>query len=138
MEKRYYFDTSIWLDLFEDRDEPNLPKGKWAHELVEKIIKDNDIILYSDNNLIELNILGYSEYDLEKIFKPLKQILFFVEATEKQIGLARDLSAKRNIPRRDALHAIIARDNRAVFVTLDHHFQQILDIEKPRRPQDII
>ncbi len=26
--KKFYFDTSIWLDFFENRDEPNLPKAK--------------------------------------------------------------------------------------------------------------
>ena len=33
---------------------------------------------------------------------------------------------------------LLIQENRAILVTLDHHFQQILDIEKPRRPQDII
>jgi len=40
-EARYYLDTSIWIDLFEKRDEPNLPKGTWAQNLFDKIIKTN-------------------------------------------------------------------------------------------------
>ena len=72
------------------------------------------------------------------MFKSLKLILIFVESTEKQIGKAKDLSLKRNIPKRDALHALIARDNNAILVTLDKHFQQIRDIIEPKRPQDLI
>ena len=138
MADKYYFDTSIWLDFFEDRDEPNLPKSKWARELVNKIIENDDKVLYSDNNIFELNIIGYSSYEIDDMFKSLKLILIFVESTEKQIGKAKDLSLKRNVPKRDALHALIARDNNAILVTLDKHFQQIRDIIEPKRPQDLI
>ena len=72
------------------------------------------------------------------MFKSLRPILLFVESTEKQIGLAKDLSFKRNVPKRDALHALIARDNKAILVTFDKHFQMLLDITKPKRPQDLI
>lgn len=138
MVKKYYFDTSIWLDFFEDRDEPNLLKGKFAKELIDKIIKNDDKIIYSDNGVIELKMSGYSLYEIRDMLQFLKPILIFVESTEKQLGKAKDLSLKRNIPKRDALHALIARDNNAILVTLDKHFQKILDIIKPIRPQDII
>ncbi len=138
MLQKYYLDTSIWLDFFENRDEPHLPKGKWAHELLKKIIENNDKIIYSDNNIYELNIIGYSAYELDIILQPLKPILIFVESTEKQISKAKDLSLKRNIPKRDALHALIARDNKSILVTLDRHFQKIHDIIKPKKPQDLI
>ena len=128
LSKRFYLDTAIWLDLFENRDEPNLPKGKWSSELISKIVKNDDIIIYSDNNIFELIVVGYSQYELEKMFKSLRPILLFVESTEKQIGLAKDLSFKRNVPKRDALHALIARDNKAILVTFDKHFQMLLDI----------
>ena len=36
MNEKFYFDTSIWLDFFEDRNEPNLPKSDWARKLVTK------------------------------------------------------------------------------------------------------
>ena len=138
LSKRFYLDTAIWLDLFENRDEPNLPKGKWSSELISKIVKNDDIIIYSDNNIFELIVVGYFQYELEKMFKSLRPILLFVESTEKQIGLAKDLSFKRNVPKRDALHALIARDNKAILVTFDKHFQMLLDITKPKRPQDLI
>jgi len=40
MEKRFYLDTSIWLGFFEERDEPNFPKGTWAKKLIKKIIEN--------------------------------------------------------------------------------------------------
>ena len=47
MVERYYLDTSIWLDFFENRNEPNMPKGDWAHNLLERITKNNDKAIYS-------------------------------------------------------------------------------------------
>lgn len=138
MDKLFYFDTSIWLDFFEDRDEPNLPKGEWVHKLLDKIIKNDDKIVYSDNNLLELYMNGYPSYEIHELLQPLKQILIFVESIERQIGKAKDISSKRNIPKRDVLHALIARDNNATLITLDKHFQKILDITIPKRPQDFI
>lgn len=138
MNERYYFDTSIWLDFFENRDEPNLPKGKWAKELLNKITRNNDRIVYSDNNIYELNILGYPFEDINTMFLPFKPILIFVESTEKQIGKAKDIALKRDVPKRDALHALIARDNKAILITLDKHFQMLLDILKPKNPKELI
>ena len=91
MTEKYYLDTSIWLDLLENRNEPNLPKGDWAHKLLDKVTKNNDKVIYSDNNIYELNLIGYSKYEFDNILQPLKPILIFVESTEKQISKAKDL-----------------------------------------------
>ena len=61
-----------------------------------------------------------------------------MESTEKQVRKSKDLSSKRDIPKGDALHALIARDNKATLVTLDNHFKKLYDITKSKRPQDII
>lgn len=138
MAEKYYFDTSIWLDFFENRSEPNLPKGAWAHKLLNKITEEDNKIIYSDMVILEFGASGYQPHEIEKLFEKIKPILVFVESTEKQAGKAKDLSLKRSIPKGDALHAILARDNKAVLVTLDNHFKKLLDIAKPNRPQDII
>ncbi len=138
MPEHFYLDTSIWLDFIEDRDEPNFPKSEWTHQLLNKITKNNDKVIYSDAVLFELNVAGYNSYEIKNIFKSIRQILIFVEATEKQVGKAKDLALKRDIPKRDALHAIIARDNKAVLITFDRHFQKLADIIQPKRPQDFI
>lgn len=136
--KRYYFDTSIWLDFFENRNEPNLPKGEWANKLINKIISEDNKIVYSDAVKDEIIDLGYSIGEIEKLLEPLNRVLIFVEATKKQFGKAKDLSAKRNVPLFDALHALTARDNKAIMVTLDSHFKKLTDITKYKKPEDII
>ena len=72
------------------------------------------------------------------MLQPIKPILIFVESTEKQIGKAKDLALKRDIPKRDALHSLIARDNKAILITLDKHFQKLLDIIKPKSPKELV
>ena len=138
MIEKYYLDTSIWLDFFEDRNEPNLPKGEWAHVLLTKIIENNDKVIYSDIVLVELGVAGYTSHEIERLFQKIKPVLIFIESTEKQVRKSKDLSLKREIPKGDALHALIARDNKATLVTLDRHFKKLLDITKPKRPQDLI
>ena len=138
MAQKYYLDTSIWLDFFENRNEPNLPKGDWVHELLDKITKNNDKVIYSDIVILELGVAGYQSHEIEKLFEKIKPILIFVESTEKQARKAKDLSSKRDVPKGDTLHALIARDNKATLVTLDNHFKKLLDIIKPKRPQDLI
>ena len=137
MKKRFYFDTSIWLDFLEERNESTLPKSYWAKELVKKITLKGDEIIFSDNNMIELVQLGYSEFEIEEIFERINTIIR-VEATEKQLGMAKDLGLKRKIPKRDALHALIARDNHAILITLDHDFKKLIDIIKPYRTNALL
>ena len=134
----YYFDTSIWLDFLEDRNEPNLPKSTWAIELINKIILEESKIILSDNNIIEFEVLGYSRYDIENLLDSLKSIIVSVESTPQQISRSKDLSEKRNVPKRDALHALIARDNKALLITLDAHFNKLMDIAMPHNPKEFI
>lgn len=138
MTEKYYLDTSIWLDFFENRNEPNLPKGDWAHKLLNKITNNNYKAVYSDIVILELGAAGYQSHEIQNLFQKITPILIFAECTEKQAGKAKDLSSKRDIPKGDALHALIARDNKATLVTLDNHFKKLIDITKPKRPQDLI
>ncbi len=59
MGRKFYFDTSIWLDFFEDRNEPNLPKGTFITKLIGKILENNDRIVYSEVVKNEMIELGY-------------------------------------------------------------------------------
>src|SRR3989338_5203779 len=128
MTRIYYLDTSIWLDFFENRNEPKMPKGDWARELLAKIIKNDDKAVYSDIVLIEMGTLGYSSQEIQGMFNPIKPLLVFVESTPKQLKKAKDLSSKRGVPKGDALHALLAREHKATLVSLDRHFQKLADI----------
>jgi predicted nucleic acid-binding protein len=52
----YYFDTSIWLDFYEKRGK----NGEVALELINKIIRGEKVIFYSDIVVRELKRLGFS------------------------------------------------------------------------------
>jgi len=134
----YYLDTSIWLDFFESRDEPHIPKGTWAKELIKKIIRDKSKILFSDNNMLELINIGYLKSEIKELLQPLGSRVIFIESTEKEISKAKDLAQKRNVPKRDALHALIARDNNAMLITLDNHFKELTDITRPYSSREFI
>ena len=67
MNKGFYFGTSIWLDFFEEMNEPSMLKSDWAKELIANISLDKDIIVFSDINLIELIQIEYSEFEMEQI-----------------------------------------------------------------------
>jgi len=115
-----------------------MPKSDWANKLVAKIIRKGDFILYSDMVLIELENEGYSSFDIENLFFIIEQNLIFVESTNAEIKRAKDLALKRDIPKGDALHALIARDNNSILVSLDNHFQLLKDIAKIKKPQELI
>ena len=124
--------------MFENRNEPNFPKSDLAQELINKIIKDNNRIIISDNLYHELFTLGYSHQEIKDKFMDFRKILIFVNSTKKEIGKARDLSFKRKIPKRDALHALIARNNKAIMITFDRDFNKIKDIIISKTPREII
>ena len=134
----FYLDTSIWLDLFENRNEPNFPKCENAKKLIAKIIQDNNRIIVSNNNFFELITLGYTKYEIKLSLNQFGRTIYYVWSTGKQFRKAKDLALKRNVPKRDALHALIARDNKAILITLDTHFQNLIDIVKIKQPRDFI
>lgn len=138
MAEKFYFDTSIWLDFLEKRDEPNFPKATWAKELIRKIINNRYKILFSDVNMLELVNNNYLEFEIEEFISSLRPIIIYVEATEYEIGKAKDLAQKRDVPKKDALHALIARDNNAILITLDNHFKKTADISIPHSPKEFI
>ncbi|MBW2990557.1 hypothetical protein KY348_02515 [Candidatus Woesearchaeota archaeon] len=49
MAKKYIIDSCIWRDFYEDRvSKSGRPLGKYAFDLFFKILKRNDVILFSD------------------------------------------------------------------------------------------
>jgi predicted nucleic acid-binding protein len=133
----YYLDTSIWLDFLENRNEPNLQKGKYAKLLIEKVVANSLKIIYSEIISKELRAQGYQTFELDFLFLKLKGILYCSDVENRQIGKAKDLAEKRGIPFLDALHALIARDNKAIMVTRDTHFRLLRDIVDCRKPEEL-
>ena len=139
MKDRFYLDTCIWIDLFENRIDKYRPLGEFAKRLVKKIFDNNGLILYSDTILQEIMSRVDSNI-LITLFRPLQQegLIRRVMASDQQIAMAISLSKFRNIPCGDALHAILARDNDAFLVTRDKHFRRLKDIVKILKPEDLL
>ncbi len=134
MAKRYYFDTSIWRDLFEERG----MKGMLAAALISKIAREDDRIFYSSIILRELHAAGYPKDEIKSKFRQFKEILIFADFDYKELGKARDIASKRNLPKRDVMHALIALRNKCIVIAHDKHFQRLTDIAKTKKPEEII
>jgi hypothetical protein len=71
-------------------------------------------------------------------FSMFEDILEKIISSEKQRHEARKISAERNVPKGDALHAIMAGDYSAILVSRDKHFRQLKDISDYHRPEELI
>jgi len=139
MEKRYYIDTSIWRDYYENRADNLRPLGEWAFEFFKKMNEERNIVLFSDLVVEEL-LIEYSRDEIEEILRILHRggALKKVEISAVQQEEARKFAADLKIPRKDALHAILARDNGAILVTRDAHFLQLKEVVEVKKPEELI
>ena len=135
---KYYADTSIWIDLYEDRKGFNNEKlGDYALDLFYFIIDKNHKLIISDMLIKELGI-NYTTAQINGMMMIYGNLIEKVKITTKQRDEAKKLSLERNLPYGDALHAIIARDNNLILVTRDNHFKKLTDISKYYKPEELI
>lgn len=135
MAQKFYFDTSIWIDIYDQRGY----NGEMAKKLMEKIIIEDDIIVYSEVVIIELKKLGFSEYEIHSLLSIAKpDHLERVHATKSQIEESKRIARQREVPFRDALHAILARDYEAQLVSRDWDFDKLKDVTKVHKPEDLL
>lgn len=138
MKEKYYLDTSIWMDIYEDRKGYNQePLGDYALKLFSLIKTKKNKLIITDLLIKELE-MNYSMEEINGMIKPFEDLIEKVIATRKQRDEAEKIAEERNIPKGDALHAIIARDNNVILVTRDRHFRKLEDISKHYKPEDII
>jgi len=138
MEEEYIIDTSIWVDLYEDRKGyNNEPLGNYAFKLLVKIKAKESAIVLTDFLIRELETI-YSVAEINGMFKPFEKIIKKIIATEKQWEEAKKIAKERDVPAGDALHVIIARDNNFILVTRDRHFRELEDISKHYKPEELI
>jgi len=136
---KFYLDTCIWRDYYENRSDKFRPLGEWAAELINRAKKGADFIIYSDAVIKELSNY-YSPGEIQKILSIAKDRGFLIKANVApwQCLEARKVSTKRGVSFGDALHAIIARDNCAVLISRDKHFLELSDIAPVRKPEELI
>lgn len=131
----FYLDTSIWIDFYEKRG----INGVSALRLILKIIKEGLKIAYSDLHIMELKNLGYSQYEIASLFTIIKpDHISRVHIYKEQIEEAKNLARGRDLPKKDALHAILARDNNLTLISRDRHFDKLKDIAVARKPEEFI
>lgn len=131
--EEFYFDTSIWLDFHEKRGE----RGEAALKLALKIIKENLKVVYSDMTIKEFRRLGYTNDEINSIFSIVKpDHIKRIHISRGQKEESKALALQRGVPRGDALHAILARDNFVQLISGDEHFQKLRDITKVKKPED--
>jgi predicted nucleic acid-binding protein len=136
--KRFYLDTSIWLDLFENRNEPNMPKGDWAKNLMRYIVKQECELVISNVNLKELNKYGYSNQIIFQFLRKFKKRIFYIHTTKKETNRAKDIAEERKIPKGDVLHCLVAKKSGAILITFDNHFNELNDFIKVKTSNNFI
>ncbi|MFH0936197.1 MAG: PIN domain-containing protein [Candidatus Woesearchaeota archaeon] len=138
MSEKYYIDSCIWVDYFENRSDKFRPLGEWALGIIKKIIKENGLFIFSDHLIDELE----TKYTSEKLNKFLEiipeKLIIRINTNERQAKEAFKIKNKLKIPFGDVLHAILARDNNAILVTRDKHFYEIEKQVTIRKPEELI
>ena len=115
----------------------NEPLGDFGLELLADIKSKENIIIITDLLITEL-AMNYSIAQINGMFKPFEKTTEKIIATDEQRAEAKKIALERNIPKGDALHAIMARDHDLILVSRDKHFKQLLDICKYRKPEELI
>ncbi|MBU0635678.1 hypothetical protein KKE06_01505, partial [Candidatus Micrarchaeota archaeon] len=136
MKKRFYLDTAIWRDFFEDRSDGLRPLGEFAFQFLKNCEKKGYKVLVSDSVVLELKVY-FPEEKIKQIFSSFLGIIKNIKAAEEQISEARTEWQKREkrVPFKDVLHAVLARHHYAVLIARDNHFfdelSSIVEVEKP-------
>lgn len=139
MAQKFYLDSAIWRDYFENRSDKFRPMGEWALNLINDVLENKDHILYSDLIIEELKV-KYNEEEINNILEIAnkRDLLIKVNISRSQAKEAGILCKQRSVAFGDALHAILARDNGAIMVTRDKHFLELTDITEIKKPEDLI
>ena len=85
-------------------------------------------------------MIKYSKEEISTIFSIIFNLDLLVKVliSKEQAKEATILCKKRKVPFGDALHAILARDNKAIMVTRDKHFKKLKDIAEIKKPEDLL
>ncbi|MFH1510312.1 MAG: PIN domain-containing protein [Candidatus Woesearchaeota archaeon] len=136
MLKKYYLDTSIWMDYYEDRTDPSKEIGKMAFDLLAKLLASNRTIVVSTFVLRELEVT-YSLDMVRGMTIHFEKLMEKVSPTDCQLKEAKKIAEQRGIPKGDAIHAILSRDSKAILVSRDRHFEKLKDVCEVAKPEDI-
>ncbi|MEK6857542.1 MAG: type II toxin-antitoxin system VapC family toxin [Nanoarchaeota archaeon] len=135
---KFYLDTSIWIDLYEDRKGYSGEKlGDFAWKLFSMIKNNGFRIIISDMLILELE-QKYSMAEIKGMIKLFETSIDKVLTTKEERNEAHRISQERNLPSGDVLHAILARNHKFILVTRDNHFRKLTDICSFHKPEEFI
>jgi len=138
---KVFVDTNIFLDYYLDRKDNIRPLGEFAFNFINESIKCKYDVLICEISIIELkNYLGLDRKQVfDRILKALieKDKLTVLDYSENQFKESLHFSKKYGIPKADALFAILARDNNAILLTRDYHFEIFNKIIKISKPEEL-
>lgn len=137
--KRFYVDPNSGLDFALNRSDGVRPLGEFAFQFFKKCIRNRWKVLYSNAVLSELGRKMSPEQIEERCFKIISAqgLLMKVCHADRQVAEAKAISKNEKLPFIDTLHAIIARDNNAVIISRNFHFERLLKIAKVFLPEEI-
>jgi len=138
MARRFYLDTSIWMDYFGARGDGIRPLGDLAFQFLKRCRADKSQVIVSDVVVKELETYmpgGKAEI----AFSAFTDIILRITHTKEQADEAFAIRRKLNpaLPVYDILHSIIARDENAILVARDRHFWE-LGIAEVFLPEDLL
>jgi len=120
MSQLIYLDTNVYLDYLYDRTSKYIPYGDFAHQLFEKSLSCQYLIVISDLVVDELNKY-LSRKQVIDLIKYLRPKLKFTNVTSKD----KMTSKTMNLHYPDSLHVAIANHHNAILVSHDKEMQLI-------------
>ena len=139
MQQKFYLDTAIWRDYFEDRKDSMRPLGEFAFRFLKNCEKKGYTVLVSDTVVLELRVY-YTEEKVRQVFSSFHGIIQNIEATQEQVSEARAEWVKRGrrVPFKDVLHSVLAKHHSAVLIARDNHFfDELSSIAEVEKPEDV-
>jgi len=137
MKQRFYLDTAIWRDYFEDRKDRFQPLGEFAFQFLKNCESHSCEVLYSSLVVNELKA-EYTSDEIQGILAPFRKYLVEVQIVPEQLKEAQGVNSRlKDTHLADILHAILARDNGAIMITRDKHFEALASIVEVLKPEEV-
>ncbi|MFA5174156.1 MAG: PIN domain-containing protein [Candidatus Pacearchaeota archaeon] len=144
MEKRFYVDSCIYLNLWQKEiSNTGIPFWKIAKEFFEKLEDENAVVYHSGYLLKELSfILNKEEFTKKKKMFESSPNFRRVMLSDKEFELAREIEIKVNkqISFYEIIHMILARKTNSILITRDKMLLQISKRFKvvAMKPEDLL
>jgi len=137
MKQKFYLDTAIWRDYFEDRRDNFQPLGEFAFQFLKNCEKHSCEVLYS--SLVKRELLAhYSKERVQQVFSSFLGVLHEVKVCPEHLDEAKRVGRTvHDSHTADILHAILARDSEAIMITRDKHFDALNSIVEILKPEEV-